>query len=108
MRLFEFLVDRGATIELKAIPSVQTDWPSLQVVFEQALKETRKALGDEHPRTAVSLNNLACLYYAQWEFGKAEPLLKESVQIRTKTLSGDDPQVALSLSNLGAVHIAMR
>src|SRR5687767_2310669 len=41
---------------------------------ERALVLRRKALGEEHPDTATSLNNLAFLYKAMSQYGKAEPL----------------------------------
>ncbi|HEX9584746.1 MAG TPA: tetratricopeptide repeat protein, partial [Gammaproteobacteria bacterium] len=45
--------------------------------FEAALKEA-EAFGDEDPRLALTLNNLAVLYRAQRHFAGAEPLYKRS------------------------------
>jgi hypothetical protein len=37
------------------------------------LKIKEKALGEEHPSVAASLNNLAALYYTQGRYTEAEP-----------------------------------
>ena len=40
----------------------------------EALKIRREVLGDKHPDTATSINNLAQLYSGQAQYAKAEPL----------------------------------
>ncbi len=37
-------------------------------------------LGQEHPSTLTSVNNLAVLYQAQGRYGEAEPLLKRALE----------------------------
>nr|NCS30880.1 tetratricopeptide repeat protein [Microcystis aeruginosa F13-15] len=41
---------------------------------EQALAIRKQQLGDNHPSTATSLNNLAALYESQGRYSEAEPL----------------------------------
>ena len=43
--------------------------------YERALAIREKALGPEHPDTATSLNNLACLLLAQGDLADARPLM---------------------------------
>ncbi len=43
-------------------------------------------LGQEHPDTATSLNNLAELYKAMGDYAKAEPLYRRALAIREKAL----------------------
>ena len=48
--------------------------------FEQVNHQgTRRVLGDDHPSTLNSVNNLAILYYAQGRYEEAEPLARELV-----------------------------
>jgi tetratricopeptide (TPR) repeat protein len=56
-------------------------------------------LGPEHPYVATSLNNLAQLYQAQGQYGKAEPLYQRALAIRDKALGPEHPEVATSFEN---------
>ncbi|GCA91701.1 putative O-linked N-acetylglucosamine transferase, SPINDLY family [Microcystis aeruginosa 11-30S32] len=56
---------------------------------EQALAIIKQQLGDNHPLTAQSLNNLAGLYRVQGRYSEAEPLYKEALAIRKQQL-GDN------------------
>ena len=49
---------------------------------------------------AQSLNNLADIYRAVGDYAKAEPLLKEALEIYGKVLGPEHPDVATSLNNL--------
>ena len=71
--------------------------------FEDALKEAKK-FGDEYPRYATSLNNLALLYYTLGDYTKAEPLYARSLAIFEKALGPDHPDVATSLNNLAELY----
>jgi tetratricopeptide (TPR) repeat protein len=59
-------------------------------LLRDALAINEKALGPEHPDTAISLNNLARLLQAQGDFAGAQPLYKRARQRRTSVtfLSG--------------------
>ena len=48
--------------------------------YEQALQLRREVLGDAHPDTLTSLNNLAALYESQGRYGEAEPLHEQAFQ----------------------------
>jgi tetratricopeptide (TPR) repeat protein len=51
---------------------------------EQALAIRKQQLGDNHPLTATSLNNLAYLYQSQGRYNEAEPLYKQALAIIKK------------------------
>jgi tetratricopeptide (TPR) repeat protein len=53
---------------------------------------------------ALSLNNLASLYYAQGRYADAETLYTRSLAIREKVYGPDHPDVALSLNNLAELY----
>ena len=59
-----------------------------------------KALGEDHPDVATSLNNLAGLLEAQGKLDEAEPMYRRALAIDEKALGEDHPDVATSLNNL--------
>ena len=63
-----------------------------------ALKEAEK-FGEQDPRLATSLNNLAALYQAQGKYAEAEPLSRRALAIWEKVLGPDHPNVATALGN---------
>jgi hypothetical protein len=60
---------------LAGLLQAQGDFAGARPLFERALTIREKALGPEHPDTAVSLNNLAGLLQAQGDLAGARPLL---------------------------------
>ena len=57
-------------------------------------------LGEEHPDTLTSLNNLACEYGELGEHEKALELAKKTYELRSKVLGEGDPDTLTSLNNL--------
>jgi tetratricopeptide (TPR) repeat protein len=75
-------------------------------LYQRALVIYETLLGPEHPRTAISLNNLAGLYRAQGRPDKAEPLHQRALAIREKVLGPEHPGTATSLNNLAGLYRA--
>src|SRR4029079_551496 len=75
-------------------------------LYERALAIREKALGQEHPDVAASLNNLAWLYHTKGDYVKAEPLYERALAIREKALGQEHPKVAQSLTNLAGLSLA--
>ncbi|MBE9246697.1 tetratricopeptide repeat protein [Microcystis aeruginosa LEGE 00239] len=71
---------------------------------EQALAIRKKVLGDNHPNTARSLNNLASLYQNQGRYSEAEPLYKQALAIKKQQLGDNHPSTATSLNNLAELY----
>nr|WP_253881000.1 tetratricopeptide repeat protein [Microcystis aeruginosa] len=71
---------------------------------EQALAIIKQQLGDNHPLTAQSLNNLALLYQSQGRYSEAEPLYNRSLAIRKQQLGDNHPDTATSLNNLALLY----
>ena len=71
---------------------------------EQALAIRKQQLGDNHPDTAQSLNNLAGLYQSQGRYSEAEPLYKEALFIFKQQLGNNHPDVAQTLNNLATLY----
>jgi tetratricopeptide (TPR) repeat protein len=89
---------------LAALYQSQGRYSEAEPLYKQALAIRKAQLGDNHPSTATSLNNLAELYRLQGRYSEAEPLYKEALPI-TKTQLGDNhPDTAISLNNLAALY----
>jgi len=71
-----------------------------------ALAIYEKARGPEHPDVAISLNNLAAMYFSQGSYAKAEPLFKRSLAIYEKARGPEHPDVASSLRNLARMYFS--
>ncbi len=56
-----------------------------------------------HPAVATSLNGLALLYQAQGKYAEAERLFERSLAIWEKALGPEHPKVATSLENYAAL-----
>lgn len=68
----------------------------------EALRARRQVLGDDHPLTLSSMNNLAGLYQTMGRGEAAEPLLREVLERKSRVLGEDDPETLVSRINLGA------
>ena len=74
-------------------------------LFEEALQACRATLGDRHPSTLTSINNLGLLLHAMGKLEEARPLLEEALQAQRETLGDRHPDTLTSISNFGmALH----
>ncbi|WP_039899559.1 CHAT domain-containing protein, partial [Microcystis sp. T1-4] len=64
----------------------------------------KQQLGDNHPSTAASLNNLAELYRVQGRYSEAEPLYQQALAIRKQQLGDNHPDTATSLNSLATLY----
>ncbi len=71
---------------------------------ERVVAICEKALGPDHPLTALALNNLALLYTTMGAYDKAAPLYQRSLAIYEKSLGPDHPDTATSLNNLAGLY----
>ena len=60
-------------------------------------------LGERHPDTAASLNNLAVLLEAQGDYAAAKPLYEQALAIHKAVLGERHPDTATSLNNLAGL-----
>ncbi len=68
-----------------------------------ALKIRRRLLGEDHPHTLISINNIGLLLQEQGKLGEAEPLLREALQRRRRVLGDDHPGTLISINNMGSL-----
>ncbi|MEM6451906.1 MAG: tetratricopeptide repeat protein, partial [Cyanobacteria bacterium P01_D01_bin.105] len=83
-----------------------SQWSDAERYRLRALEISQAELGERHPYTASSLNNLAALYESQGRYGQAEPLLVQALEIRKAELGERHPYTASSLNNLAALYRA--
>ena len=80
--------------------------PEFQVAKTITQKDSiaiwEKAFGDEHPRVATGLNNLAMLYGSQRQYAQAESYFKRAIVIWKK--SGDAKSLATAAKNLSHLY----
>ncbi len=80
----------------------QADYAQAEKLLLAALQEAEK-FGEQDPRLATSLNNLAQLYRAQGKFTEADPLSQRALAIIEKALGPEHPNVAAVLENYAAL-----
>jgi tetratricopeptide (TPR) repeat protein len=70
----------------------------------QVMGERTKALGEGHPDTFWSMNNLAITYSDQGRWKEAEELYVQVLGTRKRVLGEDHPDTLMSMNNLAAVY----
>jgi len=82
----------------------QKRYPDALNAAKDALKVAEDTFGPDHPKVAISLNNIAELYVIKGTYAEIEPLYKRALEINEKTLGPDNPDVAISLNNLAELY----
>jgi non-specific serine/threonine protein kinase/serine/threonine-protein kinase len=92
-----FLDERGQWDEAK------THWREAESYWREALERRRRVLGDDHPETLASINNIGELLEEQSRLDEAEPYLREALEGRRRVLGVDHPETLNSMNNLGVL-----
>ena len=93
-----WLLDRvGAYLDGRA------EFGRARPLLERALAIRQHLLGDQHPDSAETLDNLAGLLTHIGDLAGARPLYDRALAIRERTMGADDPQTASSLNNLAVL-----
>jgi Tetratricopeptide repeat len=71
---------------------------------EQTLTRRQQVLGDDHPDTLASMNNLAATRHALGDLDGAHQLGEQALAARRRALGDDHPDTLLSMNNLAAVR----
>ncbi len=72
-----------------------------QAVTERQLAVHRRVLGDEHPNTLSSINNMGVLLRSQGKLAEAEPYYREALEGRRRVLGSEHPQTLSSINSMG-------
>ena len=70
---------------------------------ESALASRRRVLGEEHPDTLTSINNLASLLHALDKLAEAESFYRESLEKFRRVLGEEHPDTLTSINNLASL-----
>ncbi|MEH6374508.1 tetratricopeptide repeat protein [Streptomyces sp. KLMMK] len=97
---FEQASDSRAILNIEQLSAFASE--SIQVHEQLALARER-VLGENHPSTLASLNNLAALLQDQGELKKARALHERVWSFYRRTRGEDHPRTLTSLNNLAAV-----
>ena len=81
-----------------------SQWNDAERCYQRALEISKAELGERHPSTATSMNNLAELYKSQGRYGEAEPLLREALEIWKAELGDRHPSTAQGMNNLAELY----
>ena len=60
-------------------------------IYEDCLAKTKRVLGEDHPHTLASLNNLAVLFKSMGEYDRALPIYEDCLAKRKRVLGEDHP-----------------
>src|SRR5271166_2252543 len=72
------------------------------LLFRETLTIRRDTLGEDHPDTATTYNNLALTFRARGKYAEAEAMYRRALAIMLKALGADHPDTATSYANLAA------
>ncbi len=68
---------------------------------ESALSTRRRVLGEEHPDTLSSINNMGFLLQAQGKLDQAEPYHREALEKSRRVLGEEHPETLIFINNMG-------
>ena len=77
-----------------------------ETLYQRALAIHEHSLDADQSNTAMTLNNLAALYYVQGKYKQAEILLQRALAIYEYSSGPDHPNTAMSLNNLAELYYA--
>jgi eukaryotic-like serine/threonine-protein kinase len=72
-----------------------------KVLGEQTLAARTRVLGEEHPDTLTSINNLASVYKKLGMVQEAETMVRRDLEISLRVMGEEHPDTIVSLANLG-------
>jgi serine/threonine protein kinase/tetratricopeptide (TPR) repeat protein len=87
--------------DLAKIYAREQQWTLAKQAYERALDIDRRVLGDNHPRVATRLNNLAAVAQNMGDLRKAEELYRESIRRHERAYGERHPETILSKGNYG-------
>jgi eukaryotic-like serine/threonine-protein kinase len=89
--------------ELASAYTWEQQWALAKSTYERALAIDRKVLGDNHPRVAIRLNNLAIVAQNLGDLPLAESLYKEAIARDEVAYGSRHPETALTKGNYSSL-----
>jgi tetratricopeptide (TPR) repeat protein len=92
---------------LGSVYKSQGRYSEAEPLLLQALEIRRSQLGNDHPDTANSLNNLALLYYSTDRYAESAAYMEQALEIWERQLGADHPHTKTGRKNLEILRQAM-
>ena len=95
-------VDVAAVLDdLAKVYAREQQWVPAKQAYERALEIDRHVLGEDHPRVAMHLNNLAVVAQNMGDLERAESLYREAIRRHERSYGERHPETVLSKGNYG-------
>lgn len=95
MKLYNYMADRGAKIELKAIPAPKTDFESIEAVFSQGLKNEEYVSESINKLYELAIQEKAFATAAELNWFLTEQVEEEktarTIVAKLRMIGGDGP-----------------
>lgn len=89
--------------DLAQIYARNQQWALAKQTYERALAVDRRILGDDHPRVAMHLHNLAVAEQNLGDLQAAEALYRDAIRRKERAYGADDAQTAAAKGNYGSL-----
>ena len=87
--------------DLAQVYAGELQWALAKQTYERALQIDRRILGDDHPRIAMRLNNLAVIAQSTGDLKLAETLFRDAIRRDEKAYGDLHPETGAARGNLG-------
>jgi tetratricopeptide (TPR) repeat protein len=82
----------------------QGKYVEAESLYMECLDVMRAALGEDHPHTLSSMNNLAMIYKSQGKYVEAESLYVKCLDVMRSALGENHPDTLTSMNNLAMLY----
>jgi eukaryotic-like serine/threonine-protein kinase len=87
--------------DLAQVYADELQWALAKQTYERALEVDRRVLGDDHPRVAMRLNNLAIVAQNVSDLKLAESLFRDAIRRDERAYGNQHPETGLARGNYG-------
>ncbi len=87
--------------DLARMYSREQKWALAKQTYERALEIDRRVLGDDHPRVAIRLQNLAVVAQNMGDLKLAEALYRDAIQRQQRIYGDRHPETLVAKGNYG-------
>jgi eukaryotic-like serine/threonine-protein kinase len=87
--------------DLAQVYADQQQWTLAKDTYERALEIDRRVLGDDHPRVAMRLSNLAIVAQNMGDLKLAETLHRDAIRRNERAYGDQHPETGAARSNFG-------
>jgi serine/threonine protein kinase/Tfp pilus assembly protein PilF len=87
--------------DLAQVYVIQQQWVLAKQTYERALDVDRRVLGDDHPRVAMRLNNLAIVAQNIGDLKLAEALYRDAIRRDERAYGDQHPETGAARGNYG-------